>query len=261
MSANSASRMSKAPHRSVALISSSLSFLWLRILQGIGEKRISMPRWFALSIRKYFSINFSYIFLKINEKVKHFFNVLISDVITGCNINVHKRCLDQVVIYNDNRKGSASSSSGSSSSSSSSSSGRSLFSIKLFRHKSSYYDNAAYQLQFCSANSVVEQMQKIDSFDLIKVLGKGGFGKFVLAKQKTTQKKCAVKIVRKSAIRKSELNYVLAEKRILAISIQHPFLVGMFSCFQSEVINTQLNTLIMKSFRSLTSITNMYVIF
>ena len=153
--------------------------------------------------------------------------------ISGCNIRVHMRCLDQAVNYDgDSRKGSAGSSGSSSSSGETSSS---VTAARLFRRTSINYSNNSYLLQFCPGNHAIEHMKKIDHFNLIKVLGKGGFGKVVLAEQKTTQKMCAVKILTKSALRKSVLSYIQTEKRILALSSQHPFLIGMFSCFQSEV--------------------------
>jgi len=164
--------------------------------------------------------------------------------ISGCNIRVHMGCLDQAVNYDgDSRKGSAGSSGSSSSSSGETTSSVTFAVARLFRRTSINYSNNSYLLQFCPGNHAIEHMKKIDHFNLIKVLGKGGFGKVVLAEQKTTQKMCAVKILKKSALRKSVLSYIQTEKRILALSSQHPFLIGMYSCFQSEVGDGQTITL------------------
>jgi len=164
--------------------------------------------------------------------------------ISGCNIRVHMGCLDQAVNYDgDSRKGSAGSSGSSSSSSGETTSSVTFAVARLFRRTSINYSNNSYLLQFCPGNHAIEHMKKIDHFNLIKVLGKGGFGKVVLAEQKTTQKMCAVKILKKSALRESVLSYIQTEKRILALSSQHPFLIGMYSCFQSEVGDAQTITL------------------
>jgi protein kinase N len=78
----------------------------------------------------------------------------------------------------------------------------------------------------------------LDQFRLISVLGRGHFGKVILGQYKTTTEYFAIKALKKAdIINRDEVESLLAEKRIFEVanSVRHPFLVNLFSCFQTEV--------------------------
>ncbi|XP_047738665.1 uncharacterized protein LOC108679338 isoform X2 [Hyalella azteca] len=77
----------------------------------------------------------------------------------------------------------------------------------------------------------------LDQFRLISVLGRGHFGKVILGQYKTTTEYFAIKALKKAdIINRDEVESLLAEKRIFEVanSVRHPFLVNLFSCFQTE---------------------------
>lgn len=74
---------------------------------------------------------------------------------------------------------------------------------------------------------------KIDDFDLLKVVGKGSFGKVMQVKKKDTQRIYALKTIRKAhIISRSEVAHTLAERSVLA-QINNPFIVPLKFTFQS----------------------------
>lgn len=76
----------------------------------------------------------------------------------------------------------------------------------------------------------------IDHFEFISVLGRGHFGKVILSKHKATGNYYAIKALKKGDIvARDELESLMAEKRIFEVanSVQHPFLVNLFACFQT----------------------------
>ncbi|XP_066947723.1 serine/threonine-protein kinase N isoform X27 [Macrobrachium rosenbergii] len=77
----------------------------------------------------------------------------------------------------------------------------------------------------------------MDQFRLISVLGRGHFGKVILGQYKNTGEYFAIKALKKGdIIARDEVESLLAEKRIFEVanSVRHPFLVNLFSCFQTE---------------------------
>lgn len=82
-----------------------------------------------------------------------------------------------------------------------------------------------------------DQKYNISNFELIRTLGKGNFGKVILAQNIKEEKLVALKILRKDSIScASEAKYLDVERRILKTATQcsHPFLMQMYYCFQDS---------------------------
>uniref|UniRef100_A0A1I7X3N4 Non-specific serine/threonine protein kinase n=1 Tax=Heterorhabditis bacteriophora TaxID=37862 RepID=A0A1I7X3N4_HETBA len=77
----------------------------------------------------------------------------------------------------------------------------------------------------------------IDKFRLISVLGRGHFGKVILAQYKPNASYYALKILKKGDILgRDEVESLMVEKRIFEVAsrARHPFLVNLFACFQTS---------------------------
>ncbi|KAF8737450.1 hypothetical protein AX14_012840 [Amanita brunnescens Koide BX004] len=74
----------------------------------------------------------------------------------------------------------------------------------------------------------------IEEFDLLRVVGKGSFGKVMQVRKKDTQRIYALKTIRKAHIaqRPGEINHILAERTVLAL-VNNPFIVPLKFSFQS----------------------------
>ena len=90
-------------------------------------------------------------------------------------------------------------------------------------------------------------MQKLtpEDFNFVKVLGKGNYGKVMLATLKKDGKEeedregnaiyYAVKVIKKSGLIDDEsLEHVLSENRVLQ-NMSHPYLVKLYYSFQTKV--------------------------
>ncbi|KAF5027422.1 hypothetical protein F66182_499 [Fusarium sp. NRRL 66182] len=74
---------------------------------------------------------------------------------------------------------------------------------------------------------------KIEDFELLKVIGKGSFGKVMQVRKKDTNRIYALKTIRKAhIISRSEVAHTLAERSVLA-QINNPFIVPLKFSFQS----------------------------
>jgi len=86
-----------------------------------------------------------------------------------------------------------------------------------------------------SASSIPAGEKKtLEDFEMLKVLGKGTFGKVMLGKEKTSGSVYAIKLLRKDVIlAKDEVEHTLTENRVLQ-SAKHPFLTELKFSFQTE---------------------------
>eukprot|EP00794_Sanderia_malayensis_P017666 gene17666-19427_t len=84
------------------------------------------------------------------------------------------------------------------------------------------------------AEEPAEQKRTLEDFEMLKVLGKGTFGKVMLGKDKSTGEICAIKILKKEVIlAKDEVEHTLTENRVLQ-SAKHPFLTQLRFSFQTK---------------------------
>ncbi|KAH7319821.1 protein kinase C [Stachybotrys elegans] len=77
----------------------------------------------------------------------------------------------------------------------------------------------------------------LDHFNFLAVLGKGNFGKVMLAEAKRSRRLYAIKVLKKEfIIENDEVESIRSEKRVFLIANRerHPFLTTLHACFQTE---------------------------
>ena len=74
----------------------------------------------------------------------------------------------------------------------------------------------------------------MNDFELMRVLGKGSFGKVFLVRLLATKQVYAMKVLKKSeVIRRKQIEHTKTERRIMGTT-DHPFIVTLRYAFQSE---------------------------
>lgn len=88
--------------------------------------------------------------------------------------------------------------------------------------------------QGTSISSTGKRKVTLESFEFIKVLGKGTFGKVILCREKATEHLYAIKILKKEVIiQKDEVAHTQTENRVLRTT-NHPFLTSLKYSFQTN---------------------------
>ena len=83
----------------------------------------------------------------------------------------------------------------------------------------------------------------IDDFDLIRVIGRGSYAKVLMVELKKTRRLYAMKVIKKEMVTDDEdIDWVQTEKHVFETASNHPFLVGLHSCFQT---NSRYNNIIL----------------
>lgn len=74
----------------------------------------------------------------------------------------------------------------------------------------------------------------LDAFEIIKVIGKGSFGKVFLVRDKSNSVLYAMKVLKKEyIIRKNQVEHTKTERSVLGY-VHHPFIVGLNMAFQTK---------------------------
>ncbi|KAJ2610155.1 hypothetical protein GGF44_006234, partial [Coemansia sp. RSA 1694] len=75
----------------------------------------------------------------------------------------------------------------------------------------------------------------IDDFTVLRLIGKGGYGKVYLVQHKQTHGYYAMKVLRKASIllHRRQITFTMTERSILS-EVQHPFIVKLYYAFQSN---------------------------
>ncbi|XP_030248867.1 serine/threonine-protein kinase Sgk2b [Sparus aurata] len=85
-----------------------------------------------------------------------------------------------------------------------------------------------------TVSPVSTSQMKPSDFDYVKVIGKGSFGKVLLARHRKQGGFYAVKVLQKQMIvKRKEQKHVMVERSVLLKGLQHPFLVGLHFSFQT----------------------------
>lgn len=78
-------------------------------------------------------------------------------------------------------------------------------------------------------------MVSLADFDLIKVIGRGSYAKVLMVELRSTRRIYAMKVIKKELVTDDEdIDWVQTEKHVFETASNHPFLVGLHSCFQTE---------------------------
>ncbi|XP_050294950.1 atypical protein kinase C-like [Anthonomus grandis grandis] len=102
-------------------------------------------------------------------------------------------------------------------------------------------DIPADMVQTKEPNQMIDDLQtseqrkySLNDFDLIRVIGRGSYAKVLMVELKKTKRLYAMKVIKKALVTDDEdIDWVQTEKHVFEIASNHPFLVGLHSCFQT----------------------------
>lgn len=80
----------------------------------------------------------------------------------------------------------------------------------------------------------IQKQYSLDDFELIRVIGRGSYAKVLMVELKKTRRIYAMKVIKKALVTDDEdIDWVQTEKHVFETASNHPFLVGLHSCFQT----------------------------
>ncbi|XP_058129856.1 atypical protein kinase C isoform X2 [Anopheles coustani] len=81
---------------------------------------------------------------------------------------------------------------------------------------------------------VSQRQYSLNDFELIRVIGRGSYAKVLMVELKKTRRIYAMKVIKKALVTDDEdIDWVQTEKHVFETASNHPFLVGLHSCFQT----------------------------
>uniref|UniRef100_A0A915IYR5 Protein kinase C n=1 Tax=Romanomermis culicivorax TaxID=13658 RepID=A0A915IYR5_ROMCU len=85
----------------------------------------------------------------------------------------------------------------------------------------------------------------LDDFNLLKIIGRGSYAKVLQVEHKTTNQVYAMKVIKKTMVTDDEdIDWVQTEKHVFEVASNHPFLVGLHSCFQTPSRDLKLDNVL-----------------
>ncbi|XP_069691526.1 atypical protein kinase C-like isoform X5 [Periplaneta americana] len=79
-----------------------------------------------------------------------------------------------------------------------------------------------------------QRQYSLVDFELIRVIGRGSYAKVLMVELKKTHRIYAMKVIKKALVTDDEdIDWVQTEKHVFETASNHPFLVGLHSCFQT----------------------------
>ena len=96
--------------------------------------------------------------------------------------------------------------------------------------------SGAFLIQIAYEPAQQNEPLTIDSFELLRVIGKGSFGKVMQVRKKDTGRIYALKTIRKAHIvSRHEVTHTLAERTVLG-QVRNPFIVGCVITFPNALL-------------------------
>jgi hypothetical protein len=97
------------------------------------------------------------------------------------------------------------------------------------------HNNDTMPVQVTNETSQLVKEITLNDFNLLKVIGRGSYAKVFLVEYKRTKKCYAMKCIKKSMVNDDEdIDWIQTEKHVFEQATNHPFLVGLHSCFQTQ---------------------------